>query len=307
MPENDPSSTPIVDQRNSAFKSFQAFKKKQGIKKVSTAAAGAVIAAGLTGLTATTSSTNFPLLIENGTCSMNGGSKPGGADLTPDVAAANDLKNRYIAPDEADDIDYTATASVFTTEPPPGQATHLNQAKGADVQAYVVKVKPGGAETCNCQTPDQQWWDTHIYLSPEKGTTDLMKCFIVEVTPRFRLAGNSGLVGQTTQDLKTALKPGTEVEVTGWQFYDAEHKGSAATLNNSKAGDWRATCWEIHPVTDIEIVGGAQSSAAPATNAPTPAASVANPPAVSAASNNTTPTKPARGSAPKNTAVKTKK
>jgi hypothetical protein len=50
---------------------------------------------------------------------------------------------------------------------------------------------------------------------------------------------------------------GHKVRITGWLFFDEMHVLEA---DNTDQGDqkgkanWRATCWEIHPITSIEIV-----------------------------------------------------
>ena len=46
------------------------------------------------------------------------------------------------------------------------------------------------------------------------------------------------------------------MKITGWLFFDDHHKLEA---DNTDLGDnkgkknWRRTCWEIHPVTKIEL------------------------------------------------------
>jgi hypothetical protein len=259
----------VIQDRNAAFNKFKSFKGRQGFKKVTTAAVGALAAVGIT--TATATSASFPQFIEDGQCSMDGGNGPGGAGLADDKIAANDLKNRYIAPEE-DEIDRTVTEKMFTTEGPPdpktGKSANLDQSKGADVEGYVFKIKSGGAETCNCKSPDQKWYDTHIYLSPDGKATKLSDCFIVEITPRFRLAGLSGNVSKSTEDLIAAFPPGTHVEVTGWQFYDREHEPNALAIHPDNPKAWRSTCWEIHPVTDISIVAAGATNGKPQPSKP---------------------------------------
>jgi hypothetical protein len=37
-------------------------------------------------------------------------------------------------------------------------------------------------------------------------------------------------------------------------MYDGEHQGQAEHTAPGRTGNWRATAWELHPVTAIELV-----------------------------------------------------
>lgn len=43
------------------------------------------------------------------------------------------------------------------------------------------------------------------------------------------------------------------VRVRGWMFFDDEHDDESENTAPGHAGNWRATAWEIHPVTSIEL------------------------------------------------------
>jgi hypothetical protein len=60
----------------------------------------------------------------------------------------------------------------------------------------------------------------------------------------------------STQALKQKIK-GKWVEVTGWLLFDSMHVDGAKNTNPG-GGDanWRATCWEIHPITDMKVLDG---------------------------------------------------
>jgi hypothetical protein len=50
---------------------------------------------------------------------------------------------------------------------------------------------------------------------------------------------------------------GKTVLVQGWLFYDKIHENESYTLdpnNNIGKKNWRASPWEIHPVTYMEVV-----------------------------------------------------
>ncbi len=46
------------------------------------------------------------------------------------------------------------------------------------------------------------------------------------------------------------------VTVEGWLFYDKSHEAQAFSTNpdNASGRNWRASCWEIHPITKIDIL-----------------------------------------------------
>ncbi len=87
--------------------------------------------------------------------------------------------------------------------------------------------------------------DRHIYVGKRRNAP-LRECVIVEVTPRFYAVHSDWM------DI-TKLT-GHIVRFEGWLFFDSEHKANAVNTNPGNAKDWRATCWEIHPVTAIEII-----------------------------------------------------
>ena len=76
---------------------------------------------------------------------------------------------------------------------------------------------------------------------------------VVEVTPRLRaIMGTSG-TDWSTKTLRKQLR-GEWIKVQGWMMFDAQHANAAENTNPGGANNWRATAWEIHPVTDIQVV-----------------------------------------------------
>jgi len=141
-----------------------------------------------------------------------------------------------------------------------GDDTERWEEGGVILDGYVVDVKPGGVETCNCRTTDALFKDTHIELAPTKNAVKSRRV-VVEVTPRFRLLKAEVGVDWTTSTLRQTLK-GRRIRVKGWLFFDKEHECGAQNTRKKLKPDchgrdrtiWRATVWEAHPVTDIEIL-----------------------------------------------------
>lgn len=163
--------------------------------------------------------------------------------------ALNILKNRATAP-QPDQIDRSATLSAILA--PGDDATRWLDAKGAQIIGYVIDVKRGGVETVNCGAHDVAHRDTHIEiaLTPDAPETARM---IVEVTPTWRQKMAAEGIDLSTPKLEQALKE-QRVVVRGWLMFDKYHADESENTAPGRANDWRATAWEIHPITDIEIL-----------------------------------------------------
>ncbi len=168
----------------------------------------------------------------------------------PAVQALNRLKNRYTAPAPAE-LDTQVTLAALVR--PGDDRTRWNEGRGASIVGYVHEVKPGGIETVNCKARDLPDRDTHIELVLDPMNADGPQRVIVEVTPRCRaMMAAKGVDWSTPALRKTYL--GRWVRVTGWLLFDAEHTNAAENTAPGHARDWRATAWEVHPITAIEVV-----------------------------------------------------
>ena len=107
-------------------------------------------------------------------------------------------------------------------------------------------------ESTNCHAKDDLDCDTHIemVLDPIKG--DASARMIVEVTPRWRFPMSErgmdwapGRAGTGFRDIGSRFGR--------WMLFDAEHQRDSGNTAPGRAGNWRATVWEIHPVTSIEV------------------------------------------------------
>ena len=175
-----------------------------------------------------------------------------GTALGAQIRRLNQLKNRSAAPTQAD-IDPSATL-VGILEPGWDYA-RWNENRAAEIVGYVVRVLPGGKETTNCGALDRPHRDTHIELIRSPGDVAKTRRFIVEVTPRWRAAMWAQGIDWSTDRLKWALE-GRWVKVRGWLFFDREHVSQSENMAHGNPSNWRATAWEIHPITGIEVVPG---------------------------------------------------
>jgi hypothetical protein len=191
----------------------------------------------------------------------------------------NPFKNRWNFPDK-NKIDGSITLAKFIEGG--DDRDRFNQNQAVEITGYVYAVKIGGVETCNCKTKNQLFRDTHIELTPNAEETSPDKRVIVEVTPRIRQILEKQGVDWSTATLKD--KDGSmgilhkTIKVQGWLFYDFSHETDAFSydpedkIGGEKRKNWRASCWEVHPITNIEIldpseeefpIGSVENSSAP--------------------------------------------
>jgi len=173
-----------------------------------------------------------------------------GEAVRANVRGLNRLKNRAVSPLAAD-IDSTVTLGALLA--PGDDRGRWSERRAATIVGYVRDVKVGGVETVNCfaKVPDHR--DTHIELVADAADTGQLP-LIVEVTPWWREQALGRGLDWSTDGLRAALR-GRRVRVTGWLLFDAEHERQAEHTAPGSAGNWRATAWELHPVTALEVVG----------------------------------------------------
>jgi len=97
----------------------------------------------------------------------------------------------------------------------------------------------GESTNCNLHQPDEVDW--HIYLTKQPNQP-IKNAVIVETTPRTR-----PLHQWVKADLDNLVNTTTKVRISGWLMYDFQHVG--------EIGVHRASVWEVHPITKIEVTG----------------------------------------------------
>lgn len=170
----------------------------------------------------------------------------------PQVRALNLLKRRVTMPAPADVDNQVALVAMVA---PGDDTSRFDSRKAATIEGYVADVKVGGVESVNCHTHDPQYRDTHIELTLDPLHDAENKHVIVEVTPQWRGQMAKNGVDWSTPTLRKQLL-GRWVKVTGWLLFDEEHANAAENTNPGGARNWRATVWEIHPITDIQVLPG---------------------------------------------------
>lgn len=174
---------------------------------------------------------------------------PEGSATRADLKELNKLKNRQGVP-AAGSIDTAITLKKILQ--PGNDKSRWSTSKAARITGYVYDVKPGGVESCNCKTEEKDRRDTHIELVADPMHTGKTLRMVVEITPHMREAEKKKNVDWSTETLRSKLL-GRWVTFTGWLLFDAEHASQAENTSPGRARNWRATAWEIHPVTNIEV------------------------------------------------------
>jgi hypothetical protein len=205
-----------------------------------------------------TSGAGFAQAVFEG-CPMTGDAK------RQNVAALDQLKNRYTAPTGTE---MNPTITLPAVLAPGNDVARWSPNMGAAIEGYVAASYVGGIETANCHAVDALHRDTHIALALSPAATAEPQTMIVEVTPRWR-AIMAGLGADWSTDNLIAAICHRWVRITGWMLFDAEHAGQS--VNTATRGNiWRATAWEIHPITFIEPLNRPPGPPCPASGRPPP-------------------------------------
>jgi len=173
-------------------------------------------------------------LVVNGETVCGPMGKPGNDDKKK---ALNTNKNRTDTPADS------AYVKVDWADLRDLPVNHAEDLPGSPVviEGFLVhKVKPEGAESPNCGLTDLDEVDWHIYTSDTASLDDISKALIVETTARTR-----PIHKWVKSDLDAVVNKNVPVRISGWLLYDYEHVPVIGTQ--------RASVWEVHPITKIEV------------------------------------------------------
>jgi hypothetical protein len=170
----------------------------------------------------------------------------------------NVLKNR--------DTKATAPQKITVAQIQPGTAKTFSSNQQVWVTGYVASVVAGGnMEACNCNRTDLR--DVHINIvSDPSQVNDQSQYVVVEFTPRWEKT--FGFDDSNYEAMRKKVENQIKnkwVKFEGWMMYDTFHvNASKSTMPNQKTCpndgqqhpkcNWRATPWEVHPVTAYTVV-----------------------------------------------------
>jgi hypothetical protein len=124
------------------------------------------------------------------------------------------------------------------------------------VVAYLSGAKKESGESANCGDTAAGHVDWHLYMTkaPKRPKTDAI---VIESTPRVRF--NPKHASWTYSGFAALAKSTDSVRVSGWLMFDPAHWDQMYRYdphNATKTNKYRATLWEIHPITDLEVWRG---------------------------------------------------
>jgi hypothetical protein len=170
-----------------------------------------------------------------------------GIALTPTARYLHRLKNRTALPQPAD---FDSQVTLDALLQPGDDTTRWSNDRAARVQGLVIDAGYARPEATNCFSPCRR--DVHITIATHSpaGKTEQV---VVEVTPGLReWAARQGL-DWSGPTLRTQLV-GHWCEFEGWLYFDLGHGEESENIHPQRPGNWRATAWEIHPVTKITVI-----------------------------------------------------
>lgn len=124
-----------------------------------------------------------------------------------------------------------------------------------EVSGYVAKVEGGSVKvSSNCARRDLR--SIHIYIVAKwEEATDQRKYIVLEISPRWqkKLGLDDSYFDNMVKTLRSQIHK-KWVKFRGWMFYDSVHIDESESTNPGNMMNWRATPWEIHPVTYYEVL-----------------------------------------------------
>jgi hypothetical protein len=169
-----------------------------------------------------------------------------GFGLSPEGRELNRLKNRTAIPRPAD---FDAAVTLQRMLESGDDHGRWSTSRAARVEGYVVSVANGPMELTNCYLPCSRDIHIHVGLKPDASPREQV---VLEITPRMREWARRQGWDWSAEKLKSEMLDHW-CAFEGWLLFDSHHAQESENLVPGRAGNWRATAWEIHPITNFEI------------------------------------------------------
>ena len=166
-----------------------------------------------------------------------------GFALTTRARNLHSLKNRTRFPQPAD---FDSRVTLDQLLQPGDDRNRWSTERAARIQGQVIDVAYAGIEATNCFSPCRR--DIHILVAKQKDPAKNEQV-VVEVTPNLQQQG----IDWSEQTLQAQLV-GHWCEFEGWLYFDAGHAEESESTAPHNPSNWRATAWELHPVTKITVI-----------------------------------------------------
>lgn len=170
-----------------------------------------------------------------------------GIALTANARYLHRLKNRTSLP-QAADFDSRVTLDALLQ--PGDDTSRWSNDRAGRVQGQVIDVGYARPEATNCYNPCSR--DIHILIATHNGAAKTEEV-VLEITPNLRAWAAQRGIDWSEKTLQAQLV-GHWCEFEGWLYFDAGHAEESENIHPQRPDNWRATAWEIHPVTKITVI-----------------------------------------------------
>lgn len=170
-----------------------------------------------------------------------------GIALTSRARSLHRLKNRTAFP-QAADFDSRITLEALLQ--PGDDNNRWSTDRAARIQGEVIDVAYAGSEAANCFSSSRR--DIHILIATRKGAAKKEQV-VLEVTPHLREWASKQGMDWSAETLHAQLI-GHWVEFEGWLYFDLGHAEESENIAPNNPENWRATAWEVHPITKITVI-----------------------------------------------------
>jgi Bacterial SH3 domain len=165
-----------------------------------------------------------------------------GNSTNPKMIKLDSQKNRIDIPEATAyiSVDWNVLKGLPSASPDDVQGAPVMVSGYLSRRINVEDEAPGESTNCNLVNDDEVDW--HIYLTNSPNQA-ISQAIIVETTPRTR-----PLHTWDKSALDGLVNTNKQVRISGWLMYDFQHV--------PEIGIQRATVWEVHPITRIEVTDG---------------------------------------------------
>jgi len=170
-----------------------------------------------------------------------------GLALTTKARNLHRLKNRTALPQSAD---FDSRITLDALLQPGDDSNRWSTDHAARIQGQVIDVAYARPEATNCFSPCRR--DIHILVANRKDAAKNEQV-VVEVTPNLRDWATERGMDWSEQTLQAQLVSHW-CEFEGWLYFDAGHTEESENTAAHNPNNWRATAWELHPVTTITVI-----------------------------------------------------
>lgn len=170
-----------------------------------------------------------------------------GLALTQKARDLHRLKNRTSLPAASD---FDPQISLDELLKPGDDTSRWSIKRAARIEGYVIDVANARPEATNCFLPCRR--DIHINIASHKGAPQNEQ-LVVEVTPNMREWAAQQGWDWSEQSLRGQLLDHW-CEFEGWLYFDVGHADQSENTAPHNPTNWRATSWELHPLTHFKVL-----------------------------------------------------